>query len=98
MTGIAVSQTGTDHQDVQHEFRAIMNASRRASISNMTTLPGRAPMPRGFRCFGHQPSCQNPSELDRQSRVRYDIQEVDVADSNILVMWGSSKDQDIDEF
>ena len=28
----------------------------------------------------------------------YDIQEVDVADSNILVMWGSSKDQDIDEF
>jgi hypothetical protein len=41
MTGIAVSQTGTDHQDVQHEFRAIMNASRRASISNMTTFTGQ---------------------------------------------------------
>jgi len=87
MTGIAVSQAGTDHQDVKHKFRAFMNATRRASISNMTTLPGRAPMPREIRCFGHQPSCQNPSELDR-SRVMYDIQEVDVADSIILDMWG----------
>ena len=28
----------------------------------------------------------------------YDIQEVDVTDSNILDIWGSNKDQDIDEF
>ena len=107
MTGIAVSQTGTDHQDVQHKFRAIMNASRRASISNMTTLPGRAPMPHRIRGFGQQPSpidrryfapeCQNSSELDR-SRVMYDIQELDIADSNIFDMWGSSKVQEIDEF
>ena len=107
MTGIAVSQAGTDHQDVRHEFRAIMNASKRASISNMMTLPGRAPMPHGIRGFEQQPNpnfrrhsapeCQNPSELDR-SRAMYDVQELDVADSNILDMWRSSKVQEIDEF
>ena len=107
MTGEAASQTGTYHQDVRHEFRAIMNASRRVSISNMMSLQSRASMPRGIRCFGQQqssnfrgysaPDCQNPSELDR-NRVIYDIQELDVANSNILDMWRSSKVQEIDEF
>jgi hypothetical protein len=84
-----------------------MDGSRRASISNMMTLPGRDPMPHGIRGFGQQPSpisrrysppeCQNPSEFDR-SRAIYDIQELDVADSNILDMWRSIKVQEIDEF
>ena len=52
MAGIAVGQTGTDHQDAQQKFRAVMNARRRAYISNMMTLLGRAPMPDGIRCFG----------------------------------------------
>ena len=105
--GSAMSQTGTDHQDVQQQFHAIMDGSRRAPISNMMTLPGRAPMPYGIRGFGQQPSpinrwysppeCQNPSEFDT-SRAIYDIQELDVADSNILGMWGSSKVQEKDEF
>jgi hypothetical protein len=107
MTGIAVGQTGTDHQDAQQKFRAVRNASRRASISNMMTLPGRAPMPDGIRCFGQQPSpnkkrhsapeCPNPFELER-SRAIYDIQELDVTNSSILGMWWSSKVQETDEF
>ena len=107
MTGNAVSQTGTDHQDDFHEFRAIMNASQRSSISNMMNLQRRAPMPHGIRCFEQQPNpnfrrysapeCQNPSKLDK-SRAIYDVQELDVADSNILDMWGSSKVHEIDEF
>ena len=107
MTGNAVSQMGTDHQDLRHEFRAIMNASKRASISNMMTSQRRAPMPHGIRGFEQQPNpnfrrhsapeCQNPSELD-SSRAIYDFQELDVADSNILDMWRSSKVQEIDEF
>jgi hypothetical protein len=45
-TGSPVSLTGTDHQDVQQEeFRVIMNASGRASISNTMTQLDRAPMP-----------------------------------------------------
>ncbi len=56
MTGNAVSQMGTDHQDVRHEFRAIMNASQRASISNMMNLQRRAPMPHGIHCFEQQPN------------------------------------------
>ena len=180
MTGSAGVQIGTDHQDVPQEFRAIMNASRRAAISSMMTLPGSALMPEGNRCFGEQPSldsrwysapdCQSfkethtklttpmtegnrcfgeqPSpdsrlysapdcqsfkethtelttpvtegirclgeqpwpnnmwysapeyqssyELDR-SRATYEIQELDVADSNILGMWRSSKVQETDE-
>jgi hypothetical protein len=180
MTGSAGAQIGTDHQDVPQEFRAIMNASRRAAISSMMTLQGSALMPEGNRCFGEQPSpdsrlysapdcqsfkethtelttpvtegirclgeqprpnnrwysapdCQSfkethtelttpvtegirclgeqpwPNnmwysapeyqssyELDR-SRATYDIQELDVADSNILGMWRSSKVQETDE-
>jgi len=42
MTGNTVSKTGTDQQDVQHQFHTIMNASRRASFSNMMTLMGSA--------------------------------------------------------
>jgi len=105
--GSAMSQTGTYHQDVQLQFHAIMNANKKTSISNMMTLPGRAPMPHGIRGFGQQPSpinrrysppeYQNPSEFDR-SRAIYDIQEVDVADSNILDMWGSIKVRELDEF
>ena len=56
MTGSAGVQIGTDHQDVPQEFRAIMNASQRAAISSMMTLPGSALMPEGNRCFGEQPS------------------------------------------
>jgi hypothetical protein len=56
MTGSAGAQIGTDHQDVPQEFRAIMNASRRAAISSMMTLQGSALMPEGNRCFGEQPS------------------------------------------
>ena len=107
LPGSAKSQTGAYHQDVQLQFHTIMNASRKASISNLMTLPGRAPMPHGIRCVGQQPSpinrryvapeCQNPSELDR-SGAKYDIQELDVADSNILDMWGSITGQEIDEF
>jgi len=103
MTGNAVSQTGTDHQGLRHEFRAIMNASKRASISNMMTSQRRAPMPHGIRGFKQQPNpnfrrhsapeCQNPSELD-SSRAIYDVQELDVADSNIRDMWRSSKVQE----
>jgi uncharacterized protein YeaO (DUF488 family) len=76
-------------------------------MSNMMTLPGRALMPHGIRCFEQQPNpnfrrysaaeCQSPSGLDK-SRAMYDVQELDVADSNILVMWWSSKVQEIDEF
>jgi hypothetical protein len=40
MTGSAFSHTGTDHEDVQQEFRVIMNARRRATISNVMTLSG----------------------------------------------------------
>jgi hypothetical protein len=100
MTGNAVSQTGTDHQDDFHEFRAIMNASQRSSISNMMNLQRRAPIPwqpnPNFRRYS-APECQNPSKLDK-SRAIYDVQELDVADSNILDMWGSSKVHEIDEF
>jgi hypothetical protein len=143
MTGSAGVQIGTDHQDVPQEFRAIMNASRRATISSMVTLPSSALMPEGIRCFGEQPSpnsrwysapdCQSfeethtelttpvtegirclgeqpspnnmwysapeyqsSSELDR-SRATYEIQELDVTDSNILGMWRSSKVQETDE-
>ena len=100
MTGNAVSQTGTDHQDVRHEFRSIMNASQRSSISNMMNLQHRAPISwqpnPNFRRYS-APECQNPSEFDT-SRAIYDIQELDVADSNILDMWGSSKVHEIDEF
>jgi hypothetical protein len=180
MTGSAGVQIGTDHQDVPQEFSAIMNASRRAAISAMMTLPGSALMPEGIRCFGEQPTsnnrwysapeyqsfketltdlitpmtegircigeqptsnnrwysapecqsfketltelitpmtegirclgeqpspdnrrysapeCQSPPELDR-SRATYEIQELDVADSNILGMWRSSKVQETDE-
>jgi hypothetical protein len=98
---------GTDHQDLCHEFHAIMNASQRASISNMMTSQHRASMPHGIRCFEQQPNpnfrrysapeCQNPSELD-SSRAIYDVQELDVADSNILDMWRSNKVQEMDEF
>jgi hypothetical protein len=56
MTGSAGVQIRTDHQDVPQEFRAIMNASRRAAISSMMTLQGSALMPEGNRCFGEQPS------------------------------------------
>ena len=42
MTGSALSHTGTDHEDVQQEFRVIMNARRRATISNVMTLSGMA--------------------------------------------------------
>jgi hypothetical protein len=56
MTGSAGVQIGTDHQDAPQEFRAIMNASRRAAISSMMTLPGSALMPEGIRCFGEQQS------------------------------------------
>jgi hypothetical protein len=141
--GSAGVQIGTDHQDVPQEFRAIMNASRRATISSMVTLPSSALMPEGIRCFGEQPSpnsrwysapdCQSfkethtelttpvtegirclgeqpspnnmwysapeyqsSSELDR-SRATYEIQELDVTDSNILGMWRSSKVQETDE-
>ena len=107
MAGSARSQTGTYHQEVRQEFRAIMNASRRASISNMMTLPGRAPVPHGIRSFGEQPSPisrrysspehQHPSEQER-SMATYDIQELDVDDSNILDMWRSSKVQETHEF
>jgi hypothetical protein len=107
MTGSARSQTGRHHQEVRQEFRAIMNASRRASISNMMTLPGRAPMPHGIRCFGEQPNPisrrytapgrQHLSEQER-STATYDIQELDVDDSNILDMWRSSKVQETHEF
>jgi len=103
--GSAMSQTGTDHQDVQQQFHTIMDGRRRASISNMMTLLGRAPMPHGIRGFGQQPSPinrwylppenQNPSEFDR-SRAIYDIQEVDVADSNIIDIWGSVKVQELE--
>ena len=107
MAGSARSQTGTYHQEVRQEFRAIMNASRRASISNMMTLPGRAPVPHGIRSFGEQPrpisrrysspEHQHPSEQER-SMATYDIQELDVDDSNILDMWRSSKVQETHEF
>ena len=137
MTGSAGVQIGTDHQDVPQEFRAIMNASRRAAISSMMSLPGSALMPEGNRCFGEQPSldsiwysapdcqsfkethtelttpvtegirclgeqpspnnrrysapeCQSPPELDR-SRATYEIQKLDVADSNIFSMWRSMR-------
>ena len=100
MTDNAVSQTGTDHQDVRHKFRAIMNASQRSSISNMMNLQHRAPISwqpnPNFRRYS-APECQNPSEFDT-SRAIYDIQELDVADSNILDMGGSSKVHEIDEF
>ena len=56
MTGSAGVQIRTDHQDVPQEFRAIMNASRRAAISSMMTLQGSALMPEGKCCFGEQPS------------------------------------------
>ena len=60
MTGSTRSQTGTYHQEAQQKYRAVMNASRRASIANMMTLlPGRARMPEGIRCFGEQPSPNN---------------------------------------
>ena len=42
MTGSAFSHTGTDHEYVQQEFRVIMNARRRATISNVMTLSGMA--------------------------------------------------------
>jgi len=167
MTGSAGIKTGTDHRDVPQEFRAIMNASRRAAISSMMTspvpqefsaimndsrraaissmmtLPGSVLMPEGIRCIGEQttsnirwcsapqyqsfkethtelttpmtegirclgkqpspnnrrnsaPECQSSSELDRSSAM-YKIQELDVADSNILGMWRSSKVQETDE-
>ena len=143
MTGSAGVQIGTDHQDAPQEFRAIMNASRRAAISSMMTLPGSVLMPEGIRCIGEQttsnnrwysapecqsfkethtelttpmtegirclgeqpspnnrrysaPECQSSSELDR-SYAMYKIQELDVADSNILGMWRSSKVQETDE-
>ena len=105
MTGSPVSQTGTDHQYVQQEkFRAIINASQRASISNIVTLPVRAPMPEGIRCFGERPSLnnsrysaterQNHSDLDR-STATYDIQELNVDDSDILAMWHSTMPSDV---
>ena len=60
MTGSTRSQTGTYNQEAQQKYRAIMNASRRASITNMMTLlPGRARMPEGIHCFGEQPSPNN---------------------------------------
>ena len=105
MTGSPVSQAGTDHQYVEQEkFRAIINASQRASISNMMTLPGRAPMPEGIRCFGERPSLnnsrysaterQNHSDLDR-STATYNIQELNVDDSDILDMWHSTMPSDV---
>ena len=106
MTGSAGSQAGADHQDARRKFRAIMNASRRAAISSMMTLPDSAPTREGIRCLGEQPSpnnrwysapeCQSPPELHR-SRATYEIQELDIADSNILGMWQSSKVQETDE-
>jgi hypothetical protein len=143
MSGIAASQAGKDHQDDRQKFRAIMNASRRAAISSMMTLPGSAqtregircfgeqpypnnrwysapeyqsfkeshtelttPMTEGIRCLGEQPSpknrrysapeCQSSPELDI-SKAIYKIQELDIADSNILGMWRSSKVQETDE-
>ena len=167
MKGSTGIKTGTDHRDVPQEFRAIMNASRRAAISSMMTspapqefsaimnasrraaissmmtLPGSVLMPEGIRCIGEQttsnnrwysapecqsfkethtelttpmtegirclgeqpspnnrrysaPECQSSYELDR-SRAKYEIQELDVADSNILGMWRSSKVQETDE-
>jgi hypothetical protein len=59
MTGSAGIQTGIDHQDVPQEFRAIMNASRRATICSMMTLPGSALTPEGNRYFGKQPTPNN---------------------------------------
>ncbi len=107
MTGSVLSQTGTHHQDRQNELSAITNASRRASISNMMTFPGRALMPEGIRCSGEHPSpikrrysapvCRSSSELDTSKRI-YNIQELDVNDSNILDMWWSSRVQETDEF
>ena len=89
MTCNPVSQTGTDHQDVQQEeIRVIMNASRRASISNMMSQPSRAPMPEGIHWFGGRPGLNNTrySAPDRQN----DIQELDVYDSNIFgICWSS---------
>ena len=97
MTGSAVSQIRTEHQDVQQEFHEIMNASRLAFISNMMILPSMALMPDGIRCFGAEqpspnnrrysaPEYQNRSELER-SRAIYNIQELDITDSNIFDMW-----------
>ncbi len=57
--GSAGIQTGTDHQDFRQEFRAIMNASRRAAISSMMALPGSALTPEGIRYFGEQPTPNN---------------------------------------
>jgi hypothetical protein len=137
MTGSAGIQTGTDHQDldIPQEFRAIMNASRRATICSMMTLPGRAligeqptpnsrwysspecqsfkerhtqlttPMSEDIRCLGEQrspnrrysaPECQCSPELVR-SKATYEIQELDVADSDIHGMWRSSKFEETDE-
>jgi hypothetical protein len=144
MTVSAGIQTGTDHQDVPQEFRAIMNASRRATICSMMTLPGSALTPEGICCFGEQPTPNNrwysspecPSFQDRhtelttsmsegirclgeqpspnnrrysapecqsspepyRSKATYEIQELDVADSDIHGMWRSSKVQETDEF
>ncbi len=100
MTGGAVSQIRTEHQDVQQEFHEIMNDSRTAFISNMMTLPSMALMPDGIRCFGADqpspnnrrysaPECQNRSELER-SRAIYNVQELDIVDSDIFDMWLSS--------
>ena len=143
MTGCAGIQTGTDHQDVPQEFRAIMNASRRATICSMMTLPGSALTPEGICCFGEQPTPNNrwysspecPSFQDRhtelttsmsegirclgeqpspnnrrysapecqsspepyRSKATYEIQELDVADSDIHDMWRSSKVEKTDE-
>ncbi|MBV5279717.1 MAG: hypothetical protein J0651_00085, partial [Actinobacteria bacterium] len=64
------------------------------------------PVTEGIRCLGEQPrpnnmwysapEYQSSYELDR-SRATYEIQELDVADSNILGMWRSSKVQETDE-
>jgi hypothetical protein len=143
MTGSAGIQTGTDHQDLPQEFRAIMNASQRATLCSMMTLLGSALTPEGNRCFGEQPTpnnrwysspecqsykerhtelttpmsegicclgeqrslnnrrysapeCQRSPELDR-SKATYEIQELDVADSDIHDMWRSSKVEKTDE-
>ena len=137
MTGSGGIQSGRDHQDVQQDFRAIMDASRRATIPSMMTLLGSALTPEGNCCFGEQPTpnnrwyslpecqsfkerhtqlntpmsegicclgeqqspnnrrysspeCQRSPELDR-SKVTYEIQELDVTDSDIHCMWRSSK-------
>ena len=61
MAGSARIQTGTYHQEVTQEFRAFMNASRRATISSMMTLPGRALMNPLLRRYS-APECRSFKE------------------------------------